>query len=211
VLPLRITESELFVYGPHIEEIARHALLPPTATHQQQVSPGHRPTESRRIQDERLRESFAAFGEVGQIFLTGLLSAHRQGKAQARKILALRADYHHHDLVQALARAITYGAFSFSSVERILSVEAEPKTNLEILADQEKNHLCQLLKDASVRPRKTADYQKLLFPEQEDGQDSDTDSEDDTISDEGPSGEAAGPGAGTLPDPPRPDDPNATG
>jgi hypothetical protein len=163
------------------------------------------------MHNERLRESFDAFGEIGQVFLTGLLASHRQGKAQARKTLALRALYHHHDLVQAFQRAVTYGAFSFSSVERILSVEAEPKTNLEILADQEKGHLCQLLKDASVRPRKTADYQKLLFPEQEDGQDIDSDSKDDTNSEERPSGEAAGPDSGPLSDAPRPDDPNATG
>jgi len=211
VLPLRITESELFVYGPHIQQIARHTLLPPGATHQQQVLPGHRPTESRRLQDERLRESFDAFGKIGQVFLSGLLASHRQGKAQARKILALRADYHHHDLAQALARAVTYGAFSFSSVERILSVEAEPKTNLEILADQEKKHLCQLLKDASVRPRKTADYQKLLFPEKDDGQDIDTESQDDTHRETSSSGEAARPDPGPPSDPPHPDEPNATG
>ena len=211
VLPLRITESELFVYGPHIEEIARHVLLPSTTTHQRQILPGHRPTESRRMQDERLQESFDAFGETGQVFLKGLLASHRQGKAQARKVLALRALYHHHDLVQALARAVTYGAFSFSSVERILGVEAEPKTNLEILAEQEKDRLCQLLKDASVRPRKTADYQKLLFPEQTDGQDIDPDSEDDANREEGPSGEVAGPDSGPLSDPPRPDDADPTG
>ena len=32
MLPVRITEKELIVYGPQVEEIARHVLLPATAT-----------------------------------------------------------------------------------------------------------------------------------------------------------------------------------
>ncbi len=211
VLPLRVTESELIVYGPQIDPVARHPLLPATSTREQQVLPGHRPTESRNVQDQRLRESFAAFGEVGPLFLSRLLADHRQGKAQARKILALRAHYRHHDLVQAIQRAVTYGAYSFASVERILSVEAEPKTTLETLADQEKDHLCQLLKDASVRPRKTADYQKLLFPEQTDGQDLEPESQDQSSDKTNSAGEAPKPDSGASPDAPRPDDPRATG
>jgi hypothetical protein len=31
VLPVRVTETEVIIYGPQIEEITRHALLPRTA------------------------------------------------------------------------------------------------------------------------------------------------------------------------------------
>ena len=170
VLPLRVTEEELIVYGLDLEELARHRLLPSGVTRQRQVTPEHRPPDNRRQQDEQLRESFAEFAEVGIRFWNGLLQAHRQGKAQARKILALRAQYHRHDLLAALERAVTYGAYSYAAVERILSVQAEPKTTLETLADQEQEHLRTLLDGSPVPPRSMAEYQKLLFEEQPDGE-----------------------------------------
>jgi len=179
VLPVRITDGELIVYGPQIEELARHLLLPRTATRQRRLDPAHRPAEDRRQQHELLVQSFAEFGAVGERFLAGLLKAHRQGRAQGRKILALRAHYHHHDLAAALDRALCYGAFSFPAVERILHVQAQPKTALETLADREKDRLSELLKEASISPRATGDYQQLLFDEEAHGQTTDEGSSDE--------------------------------
>jgi hypothetical protein len=154
-----------------------------------------------------LQESFQEFGEVGVPFLESLLAAHRYGKAQARKILALRAHYHQKDLLKALQRAVTYGAYSVSAIERILSVQAEPKTTLDTLADHEKSHLSQLLKDASVRPRESADYQKLLFEEKKDGQKSEP--EEESTSEERE--DVEGPDHGALPDSEDRHDGSATG
>ena len=39
ILPVRITEDQVFIYGPNLEEIAQHALLPRTRTAQRQVCP----------------------------------------------------------------------------------------------------------------------------------------------------------------------------
>jgi transposase len=212
VLPLRVTEEELIVYGLDLEELARHRLLPGRVARERQVTPEHRPPDNRRQQDEQLRESFAELGEVGLRFWNGLLQAHRQGKAQARKILALRAQYHRHDLLAALERALTYGAYSYSAVERILSVQAEPKTTLETLADQEQAHLRTLLQGNAVPPRNTAEYQKLLFEEQPDGK--------ETTPVEPPpeppaptpgSGDVAGPDPGELPHAPDSGDGPAVG
>ena len=210
VLPLRVTEDQLIVYGLDLKELARHHLLSGRVARERQVSPEHRPPDNRRQQDEQLRQSFAEFGEVGSRFWTGLLQAHRQGKAQARKILALRALYQRHDLLVALERAMTYGAYSYSAVERILSVQAEPKTTLETLADQEKEHLSTLLDGSSVPPRSMADYQKLLFEEQPDGEETNTaqaDGKETTPAKQKPeppaqtplSGDVAGPDSGELP------------
>lgn len=174
VLPVRITEDELIVYGSQIEEIARHSLLPRSASRQRQLDSAHRPPDDRRQQYEMLQRSFAEFGAVGERFFEGLLQAHRQGKAQGRKILALRTHYHDRDLVNALERALRYGAFSFHAVERILHVQAQPKTALEMLADREKDHLADLLRDASVAPRPTSDYQQLLFNEEPHAQEADS-------------------------------------
>lgn len=170
VLPVRITEGELIVYGPRIDEIARHRLLPRSETRQHRLDPAHRPAEDRRGQHELLVRSFAEFGPVGERFLAGLLTAQRQGKAHGRKILALRAHYHDRDLAAALERALCYGAFSFPAIERILHVQAQPKTALEMLADREKERLGELLEDASISPRPTGDYQPLLFHENSDDQ-----------------------------------------
>ena len=43
VLPLRITEEELIVYGSDLEVLARHRLLPRSAAGQRSESPQHRP------------------------------------------------------------------------------------------------------------------------------------------------------------------------
>lgn len=166
VLPLRITEQELIVYSADLHEIARHYLLPRSITRQQQVCPEHHVDPDRQDQVELLGQLFSEFGEVGQQFLAGLMAAHRQGKAQARHILALRAHYHQADLLAALERAVRYGAFSANAVERILAVQAQPKSTLEMLADKERQQLAPPLKDASVPPRSTADYEKLLFQDQ---------------------------------------------
>ena len=48
MLPVRITEKELIVYGREVEEIARHALLPGTVTGQRVVHKEHRPVEDVR-------------------------------------------------------------------------------------------------------------------------------------------------------------------
>lgn len=166
VLPLRITDDELIVYDLQITEIARHRLLPRSCVRQCQICAEHRPTEDRRRQHELLRESFRALGDIGERFFQGLQVAHRQVWAQARKILALCAHYHRQDLVAALERATRYGAYSYQAIERILHVQAQPKTTWETLADQEQERLRDLLRDTAVPPRETSVYQQLLFPEE---------------------------------------------
>jgi hypothetical protein len=210
VLPIRVTEKELIVYGSDIKEIARHRLLPSSSVRQRQILSAHRPKEDPCQQDAMLQESFREFGEVGKPFLDGLLATHRYGKAQSRKILALRAHYHQKDIIKALERAVTYGAYSVSAIERILSVQAEPKTTLDTLADHEKSHLSQLLKDASVRPRETADYQKLLFEEKKDGQESVSEPEEESTDEKSVPEDVEGPDPGALPDTEGPRDGPAT-
>ena len=84
VLPVRVTEKELIIYGPQVEEIARHPLLPRTATGQRVVHKEHRPVEDARRRQAQLEERFAELGEPGRRFLEGLLRAQRYGKDQAQ-------------------------------------------------------------------------------------------------------------------------------
>jgi len=73
-LPVRITESELIIYSPKIDEVARHRLFPRGLTGQRSVLPGHRPSAEPRQTEAMLRERFAELGPNGARFLDGLLA-----------------------------------------------------------------------------------------------------------------------------------------
>jgi transposase len=161
-LPVRITETELIVYGPKIDEVARHSLFPRGTTGQRSVLPEHRPSAAPRQTEAMLRERFAELGPNAARFLDGLLAAQRYGKGQAFKVLALLATYARPDLLAALERAVRFGAYSLNAVERILAVQAQPKGVLDILADQERQRLAPHLTDNPVLPRPTTDYQHLV-------------------------------------------------
>jgi len=165
VLPLRITEEELIVYGRDLEVLARHPLLPRTTTGQRSELPQHRPQEDSKQREAHLRERFAELGPAAGRFLDGLLKSHRMGKDQAQRVLALLETYRKADLTVALERAARFGAYSLRSVERILAAQAQPKTPLESLGDQQQQHLREIIEDRPVPPRPTADYEQLyLYP-----------------------------------------------
>jgi hypothetical protein len=161
VLPLRITEEELIVYGRDLEVLARHRRLPRTVTGQRSESPDHRPREDSKQREAHLRACFAELGPAARRFLEGLLKTHRLGKDQAQRVLALLETYRKQDLAAALERAARFGAFSLRSVERILAAQAQPKTPLETLGDQQQRHLREILQDRPVSPRPTADYEPI--------------------------------------------------
>ena len=161
VLPLRITEEELIVYGSDLDVLARHRLLPRTATGQRSELSEHRPQEDSKQREAHLRTCFAELGPAAGRFLEGLLKTHRMGKDQAQRVLKLLETYRKQDLTVALERAARFGAFSLRSVERILAAQAQPKTPLETLGDQQQRHLREILEDRPVSPRPTADYEQL--------------------------------------------------
>ncbi|MGO9965954.1 MAG: IS21 family transposase [Bryobacteraceae bacterium] len=167
VLPLRITEEELIVYGQDLEVLARHRVLPRTTAGQRSELPEHHPQEDSKQREAHLRERFAELGAAASRFLEGLLKAHRMGKDQASRVLALLETYRKPDVTIAMERAVRFGAFSLRAVERILAAQAQPKTPLESLGDQQQQHLRKLLDDRPVPPRPTADYEQLyLYPQE---------------------------------------------
>ena len=64
-------------------------------------------------------------------FLDGLWQAQRQAPSQAALILELSGLYRRPDFIAALERAVRFGAYSLSSVRRILEINARPKSALE--------------------------------------------------------------------------------
>ena len=181
VLVVRITNEEVTIYGAHLEPLARHVRLPPTERHRESRQPAHAPPRDVQQRREALRERFGQLGAVAVRFLEGLLAAQRYGWDQAQKVLALLGTYRRDDLLAAMERAVRYGAFSAKSIERILAVQARPKTPLERLAEEESSHLKDMLCDDPTPPRPTTDYQHLLFE--------DSDAHDTSEEESGPSEE----------------------
>ena len=162
LLPVRVTESELIVYGPDVKEIARHELYPLGATRQKRTLPAHVPGRDHLQKRELLQQRFAEFGPDGVRFFDELLRARRNGKDEAARVLGLLTVYRREDLVRALERAVRYRAFSWSAVERILAAQAKPRSAMEALTIEAREQLNEILRQIPVDSRPTAEYQALL-------------------------------------------------
>ena len=162
LLPVRVTEDQLFVYDRRIKQLAKHLLIV-GQTRKKQQDPAHRPPRNRQQQVEQLRKQFTRLGEVAKEFLEGLLKRQRYGLKQAQRVLALLRLYERADVLAAMERAVRHHAYSFSSLERILSLGATPKSLW--LSESQQEWIANLTEDDSIEPRSSADYQHLLFEE----------------------------------------------
>src|SRR5262249_44571989 len=79
------------------------------------------------------------------------------------------------DLARALERATRYRAFSWSAVERILAAEARPRSVWESLQTEAQEQIEEILRQAPVAARSTAEHQSLLEetpnPDEQDDED----------------------------------------
>jgi len=162
LLPVRVTEDQLFVYDRRIKQLAKHLLIA-GQTGQKQQDPAHRPPKDRQQQIEQLRSQFAQLGEVASEFLEGLLKRQRYGLKQAQRVLALLRVYERADVLVAMQRAVRHHAYSFSALERILNLQATPKPLW--LSESQQEWIAALTEEDSIEPRSSADYQHLLFEE----------------------------------------------
>jgi transposase len=162
LLPVRITEKELIVYGPDVREVARHPLYPSGTTGEKHSLPEHAPGRDHHQKYELLKERFAEFGPDGVLFFDELVRTRRCGKNEAARVLGLLATYHREDLARALERAVRYRAFSWSAVERILAAQARPRSVWESLQTEAQEQLDEILRHDPLSARSTADYQPLL-------------------------------------------------
>ena len=162
LLPVRVTEKELIVYGPDVKEIARHELYPSGTTAQKRSLSAHSPGRDHLQKRELLQQRFAEFGAEGVRFFDELLRARRNGKDEAARVLGLLTVYRREDLARALERAVRYRAFSWSAVERILAAQARPRSAMEALTIEAREQLHEMLRQIPLDPRPTAAYQALL-------------------------------------------------
>ena len=185
LLPVRVTENELIVYGPDVKEIACHELCPSGTTGQRRSLAAHAPGRDHLQKRELLKQRFAEFGAEGSLFFDELLRTRRHGKdEEAARVLGLLTIYRREDLTRALERAVRYRAFSWSAVERILAAQAKPRSAMESLAIEAQEQLDEILRQVPLAPRSTAEYQALL--EQTEKRDEDSIGEDNTDENPGP-------------------------
>lgn len=166
VLPVRITERELIVYDPQLGEVARHLLVPRSVSGRRCVQHAHHPpADDSTSRSALLRERYAELGPVALRFLDGLVRTQRYHRDQAQRVLGLLATWARSDWLAALDRAVRYGAYSASAVERILAAQARPRSLLSSLAEDDGPTLGTPQDDDVVRPRPTSEYQPLLPPD----------------------------------------------
>ncbi len=163
ILPLRITEHELYVYAADFECIATHELaergrhfeIDPTGLHRR---PGSRPA----IDLDQLKLAYEAMGEGAADFFRLLSSGPaRSWSAPARRILTLRDRYATEDVDKALAHAARYGALGYDPVERILETRHRPRLLEEYVAAETARRLGETLGQGRTRRSDLSEYDQL--------------------------------------------------
>jgi transposase len=162
-LPLRVTQSELFVYGPDLHCLVRYELRP--RGRGEKIDPlGLHPRPDRQavIDGDKLRATFAQMGDGATMFLAQLATLPtRVWTHHARQILLLRARYDTADVDAALAHAARFGALDVASVERILARCHRPRTLDEYVAEETAKRIDAVLGPSVTTPRDLAEYDAL--------------------------------------------------
>lgn len=161
LLPVRITQNEIFVYGQNLQLVAQHELRPRGAG-ELVIAPGHRPKPDRGPDLEQLRIAYGEIGDAADRFLVGLERAQPRSAAyHARRILALRERYQTDDVLAAMDHALQYGAFEHHAIERILASRAAPRRLDEYIAEATEKKLAAIVRQSRTEPRGLAMYDEL--------------------------------------------------
>ncbi|HMQ65774.1 MAG TPA: IS21 family transposase [Arachnia sp.] len=163
ILPVRITQRELFVYAADLQCVARHELAPRGSGAKRDPAGFHKPSRRQSPVDlDQLAAAFAGLGDGAARFF-GLLSAGpaRAWSHHARQILLLRQRFDTRDLDRALAHAARFGALEHRAVERILEARAAPRTLDEYVADDTARRLQEVLGVRRTEPRDLSEYDHL--------------------------------------------------
>jgi transposase len=164
ILPVRVTQHEIFIYAADLRLVCRYELAPRGAGRDVVAHGMHVPPQSRRaVADlDLLRKAFDDMGEDGTLFFTGLAIAHnRHCGYHARQILALRERFATSDVGAALRHARAFGAFEHQAIGRILTARAAPRSLAEYVDDDLARKLEQNLDPRDLLPRDLDEYDRL--------------------------------------------------
>jgi transposase len=163
LLPVRVTQRELFVYAADLSCIARHELAPKGAGKRLDPAGLHPPPQRRSALDlDQLRAAFEQMGERAATFFRVMSAGPpRIWGFQARQILMLRERFDTNDLDAALGHAAVYGATDARAVERIVAAHASPRTLDEYVAEETAQRLADVLGVVRTPPRDLTEYDRL--------------------------------------------------
>jgi transposase len=163
IVPVRITQHELFVYAADLRCVARHELGPRGAG--LSLDPAGLHPQPRRQSPIDLDQVHVAFVNMGdnsaRFFRMMSLGSPRVWGAQARQILLLRERYTTEQVDAALGHAARYGALGFASVERILAARVSPRSLDEYVAEEHALRIEATLGKARTEPRDLTEYDRL--------------------------------------------------
>jgi transposase len=163
LLPVRITQRELFVYAADLTCVARHELGPRGACLKLDPA-GLHPTPQRRspVDLDQLHVAFGNMGEgAAEFFQLMSLGSSRIWSGQARQILLLRARYDTAEIDRALGHAAAFGARDHATVERILAARALPRSLDEYVAEATTRRIEETLGHVRTVPRDLTEYDRL--------------------------------------------------
>lgn len=168
ILPLRITERELFVYTADFECVVRHELaergghqeIDPAGLHHRRGRPA--------IDLDQVRQTYEGMGSGATEFFRLLSDGPaRSFGAPARRILTLRARYSTADIDAALGHAARFGALGYDAVERILEARHHPRCLDEWVAADTAARLAQTLGEQRTQHSDLSEYDRLAEPRTE--------------------------------------------
>jgi transposase len=164
ILPVRITQRELFVYAADLRCVARHELAPRGAG--LRLDPGglHPAPKwhKRPLDADHLRIAYANMGEQAAEFYAQLSAGGQRARMwQARRIMLLRERYSTSELDAALGHAVSFGVLDYASVERILAARSQPRSLDEYVAEESTRRLQETLGYTRTEPRDLTEYDRL--------------------------------------------------
>lgn len=164
ILPIRITQRELFVYATDLRTVARHELAPRGAGKDVDPHGLHRGWQhhTAAADIDQLRVAFEQMGERSAEFFQKLATGlPRHATFRARQILLLRERYATADINAALAHALSFGALEHQAVARILFARARPRSLDEYIAEHAFRRLEARLGECHTPPRDLREYDRL--------------------------------------------------
>jgi transposase len=162
ILPVRVTQHELFVYAADLRLVARHELADRGRGVDVDPQLIHPPWNRRGADLSQIEQAFADVGVDGARFFCGLTAAQgRLAGYHARQILVLRERYATQDLCAALAHARSFGAFEHQAIERILAARAAPRRLAEYVAEEAAHRLREPLDQGDTHLRDLDEYDRL--------------------------------------------------
>ena len=162
LLPVRVTQKEILIYGADLRLLARHELAPRRAGQDVGGAEVHPRREHRTVDVDALRTTFNDLGEAAADFFAGLeRQSGRYCTHHARQILLLRERFASDDIDKALRHAHAFGALDHHAVARILQARAAPRTLAEYVTEQTVGRVEALLGRSETPPRDLNEYDRL--------------------------------------------------